>query len=226
MMIFRGKILPALELLAIFFWMSLKNPRVGIFFIFSAPLPSTMPDSIHRFSTIRSMPMSLVALVPKAFSHFPMLSVSHNILIISWWVMDPENRHHWVIINKSPYFSWNDHQLGKSSHPQYTKYPSFSASPNFVGWGIPWGQQLFKHIKNNAELIRPGFPREDIIRKVSFSFGHWRNRGDGRWGVGPCPILLALIQKVHFWLLKGVFQVLNFDVQKRGPSCPNQGQGG
>ena len=105
MMIFRGKILPALELLAIFFWMSLKNPRVGIFFIFSASLPSTMPDSIHRFSTITSMPMSLVALVPKAFSHFPMLSVSHNILIISWWVMDPENRHHWVIINKSPYFS-------------------------------------------------------------------------------------------------------------------------
>ena len=48
----------------------------------------------------------------------------------------------------------------------------------------------------------------------------------GDVGVGPCPILLALIQKVHFWLLKGVFQTLNFDVQKRGPSCPNQGQGG
>ena len=105
MMIFRGKMLPALELFAIFFWMSLKNPRVGIFFIFPASLPSTMPDSIHRFSTITSMPMSLVALVPKAFSHFPMLSVSHNILIISWWVMDPENRHHWVISNKSPYIS-------------------------------------------------------------------------------------------------------------------------
>ena len=105
MMIFRGKKLPALELFAIFFWMSLKNPRVGIFFIFSAPLPSTMPESIHRFSTITSMPMSLKALVPKASSHFAMLSVSHNILIISWWVMDPEKRHHWVIINKSPYFS-------------------------------------------------------------------------------------------------------------------------
>ena len=105
MMIFRGKKLPALELFAIFFWMSLKNPRVGIFFIFSASLPLTMPESIHRFSTITSMPMSLVALVPKASSHFAMLSVSHNILIISWWVMDPENRHHWVIINKSPYFS-------------------------------------------------------------------------------------------------------------------------
>jgi len=35
------------------------------------------------------MPMSLKALVPKASSHFAMLSVSHNILIISWWVMDP-----------------------------------------------------------------------------------------------------------------------------------------